>query len=45
MVTTGEPKVKLYRDAEGQLKGDGLCCYLKVGQLCLCMHYSSFPLQ
>ena len=26
----GEPKVKLYRDSEGELKGDGLCCYLKV---------------
>ena len=26
----GEPKVKLYKDADGQLKGDGLCCYLKV---------------
>jgi hypothetical protein len=27
---SGEPKVKLYKDAQGQLKGDGLCCYLKV---------------
>lgn len=25
----GEPKLKLYRDINGQLKGDGLCCYLK----------------
>ncbi|XP_072019496.1 17S U2 SnRNP complex component HTATSF1-like [Amphiura filiformis] len=24
-----EPKVKLYRDVEGNLKGDGRCCYLK----------------
>ena len=28
---TGAPKVKLYTDEEGYLKGDGLCCYLKVG--------------
>ncbi|XP_076820008.1 17S U2 SnRNP complex component HTATSF1-like [Clavelina lepadiformis] len=26
---TGEPKVKLYTDNKGNLKGDGLCCYLK----------------
>ena len=26
----GEPKLKLYRDINGVLKGDGLCCYLKV---------------
>ena len=25
-----KPKLKLYKDAEGQLKGDGLCCYIKV---------------
>ncbi|KAK0428384.1 hypothetical protein QR680_010767 [Steinernema hermaphroditum] len=24
-----KPKVKLYRDAEGNLKGDGTCCYVK----------------
>jgi hypothetical protein len=24
-----EPKIKLYRDQEGHLKGDGRCCYLK----------------
>lgn len=24
-----EPKLKLYTDAEGNYKGDGLCCYLK----------------
>ena len=29
----GEPKVKLYKDSDGQLKGDGLCCYLKVCRL------------
>ena len=28
---TGAPKIKLYTDEEGHLKGDGLCCYLKVG--------------
>lgn len=27
---TEEYKVKLYKDREGNLKGDGLCCYLKV---------------
>ena len=26
----GEPKLKLYCDINGVLKGDGLCCYLKV---------------
>lgn len=26
---TGKPKIKLYRDNNGQLKGDGRCCYLK----------------
>ncbi|KAI8498377.1 HIV Tat-specific factor 1 [Branchiostoma belcheri] len=26
---TGRPKFKLYRDQEGQLKGDARCCYLK----------------
>ena len=31
---TGEPKVKLYRDVNGEIKGDGLCCYLKV--MCMC---------
>ena len=25
-----KPKLKLYKDAEGNLKGDGLCCYIKV---------------
>lgn len=23
-----KPKIKLYKDAEGNLKGDGYCCYL-----------------
>lgn len=27
---TEEHKIKLYKDKEGNLKGDGLCCYLKV---------------
>lgn len=36
---TEEHKIKLYKDKEGNLKGDGLCCYLKVsGAL-----KSSFP--
>lgn len=30
---TEEYKVKLYKDREGNLKGDGLCCYLKVSLL------------
>lgn len=29
---TEEYKVKLYKDKEGNLKGDGLCCYLKVSR-------------
>ena len=27
----GQLKLKLYRDENGELKGDGRCCYLKVG--------------
>ena len=27
----GGPKLKLYTDEDGHVKGDGLCCYLKVG--------------
>lgn len=27
---TEEYKIKLYKDSEGNQKGDGLCCYLKV---------------
>lgn len=30
---TEEYKVKLYKDKDGNLKGDGLCCYLKVSQV------------
>jgi len=29
-VRTNKPKVKLYKDAEGNFKGDGLCTYMKV---------------
>lgn len=29
-VRTNKPKVKLYRDSEGNFKGDGLCTYVKV---------------
>ena len=29
-VRTNNPKIKLYRDAEGGIKGDGLCTYVKV---------------
>ncbi|XP_028412564.1 HIV Tat-specific factor 1 homolog [Dendronephthya gigantea] len=27
---TRKPKIKLYRDQEGKLKGDARCCYLKI---------------
>lgn len=27
---TDQPRVKLYRDAEGRPKGDARCCYVKV---------------
>ncbi|CAF0751570.1 unnamed protein product [Didymodactylos carnosus] len=30
-------KVKLYRDNEGKLKGDGRCCYLKPESVALCL--------
>lgn len=44
---TEEYKVKLYKDKEGNLKGDGLCCYLKVSCSCcslpsrryICLNY------
>jgi hypothetical protein len=32
LLSLGKPKVKLYRDKEGNLKGDARCCYLKVGR-------------
>jgi hypothetical protein len=28
-LSLGKLKIKLYRDKEGNLKGDGRCCYLK----------------
>lgn len=28
--TTNKFKIKLYRDANGEIKGDGLCTYIKV---------------
>ncbi|XP_018547074.1 HIV Tat-specific factor 1 [Lates calcarifer] len=34
---TEEYKVKLYKDKEGNLKGDGLCCYLKKESVDLAM--------
>lgn len=33
---SGNLKLKLYRDAQGELKGDGLCHYIKVGRFALC---------
>ena len=29
-LSSEKPKVKLYKDQDGNLKGDGRCCYLKV---------------
>uniref|UniRef100_A0A667ZPW8 17S U2 SnRNP complex component HTATSF1 n=1 Tax=Myripristis murdjan TaxID=586833 RepID=A0A667ZPW8_9TELE len=34
---TEEYKVKLYKDGQGNLKGDGLCCYLKKESVALAM--------
>lgn len=34
---TNKPKVKLYKDAEGNLKGDGICCYVKVESVYLAL--------
>lgn len=34
---TEEYKVKLYKDKDGNLKGDGLCCYLKKESVALAM--------
>ncbi|XP_041864148.1 HIV Tat-specific factor 1 [Melanotaenia boesemani] len=34
---TEEYKIKLYKDKEGNLKGDGLCCYLKKESVALAM--------
>ena len=34
-----EYKVKLYRDGQGNQKGDGLCCYLKVSALGLALSW------
>ena len=36
----GNPKIKLYKDVNGEPKGDGLCSYLKVRTLrvlCTCV--------
>lgn len=38
---TEDYKVKLYKDKEGNLKGDGLCCYLKVGFVFLVVCHKS----
>ena len=32
-----KPKLKLYRNKDGNLKGDGLCCYIKV---CMLWYYN-----
>ncbi|KAK2828186.1 hypothetical protein Q5P01_019220 [Channa striata] len=34
---TDEHKIKLYKDKDGNLKGDGLCCYLKKESVALAM--------
>ncbi|XP_068930229.1 17S U2 SnRNP complex component HTATSF1 isoform X2 [Petaurus breviceps papuanus] len=36
---TEEYKIKLYKDEEGNLKGDGLCCYLKKESVYLALKY------
>ena len=36
-VRTNKPKVKLYKDSEGNFKGDGLCTYMKVESVQLAM--------
>ncbi len=28
-----KPKLKLYKDKDGNVKGDGLCCYIKVSDI------------
>lgn len=40
--STHKYKVKLYRDAKGELKGDGLCTFIKVGKLKLNYLYTVF---
>uniref|UniRef100_T1J7Y3 17S U2 SnRNP complex component HTATSF1 n=1 Tax=Strigamia maritima TaxID=126957 RepID=T1J7Y3_STRMM len=35
---TNALKIKLYRDANGYLKGDGLCCYIKVESVTLALN-------
>ena len=37
---TGKLKLKLYRDANGELKGDGLCHYIKVGYVNFQFHFT-----
>jgi len=34
---TGKLKIKLYKDNEGDLKGDGICCYAKVESVYLAL--------
>ncbi|XP_050392150.2 HIV Tat-specific factor 1 [Patella vulgata] len=34
---TKKPKTKLYKDSEGNVKGDGLCCYIKKESVDLCL--------
>lgn len=31
---TNKPKIKMYKDAEGNFKGDALCTYIKVSGVC-----------
>lgn len=38
---TDEYKVKLYKDRDGNLKGDGLCCYLKVSRIFFLPHVNA----
>lgn len=34
---TNKPKVRLYKDNAGNLKGDGICCYVKVESVYLAL--------
>ncbi len=36
-IETGRLKVRLYRDEQGELKGDGRCCYLMPESVKLCL--------
>lgn len=41
---TNKLKIKLYKDAEGNLKGDATCCYIKVQSSFYCLYLTVFKL-